>query len=268
MSTRQEIIAERRRRYEELKASGRAPTTLPGKSALPAASPDPAAVLHRETIPGGWYWSSALKAGEVLRLQTGDRPSCVSLFAWRAADPSERLNTVDTVKVQWTSSVTMGRVIFSDTGRVIFSVVEDSCACHDALVGGSTPASNARRFTGGPYRNTRDNFVLAAQKLGLGARDVGACISFFAPVRVDEDGRFHWHEERLTGGDYVDLRAEMDLLVALSNCPHPLDPSHTYAPAAIDVYRLRAKPATADDLCRTASDEARRGFENNAELAL
>ena len=268
MQTKEDMIAGYRARYDELKAGGRAPKRMPPPSARPAPPVEDAAVIHRETIPGGWYWTTALRNGEILRLQTGAQPSCVSLLAWRATDPSERLNVADTVKVQWTSALTKGRVIFSDMGRVMLSIVEDSCACHDALVGGSTPRSNARRYGEGDHRNTRDNFVLAAQKLGLGVRDVPPCISLFAPVRVDGQGGFLWHDERRTGGDYVDLRAEMDLLVALSNCPHPLDPSPDYRPAAVDAIRFSGSPIEADDLCRTATDEARRGFENNDALAL
>jgi uncharacterized protein YcgI (DUF1989 family) len=117
-------------------------------------------------------------------------------------------------------------------------------------------------------RNTRDNFVLAAQKLGMGPRDVATCLTFFAPVRVDGDGRFVWHEAKRAAGDYVDLRAEMDLLVALSNCPHPLDPASGEPPASIEAIRMKGPAVAADDLCRTATDEARRGFVNNALAAL
>ena len=268
MPTKDDIIAERRRRYDELKSSGRAPKTLPGPSARPAPAADAARVLHCETIPGGWYWTTALHPGEVLRLETGERPSSVSLVAWRTAEPSERINFADTVKVQWTSALAKGRVIFSDMGRVMLSIVEDSCGSHDAIVGGSTPWSNARRYQDAGLRNTRDNFVLAAQKLGLSERDVPPCVTFFAPVRVDEAGAFRWHADRRSARDYVDLRAEMEIIVAVSNCPHPLDPALEYAPAPIQALRLKAAPIADDDLCRTATDEARRGFDNIAALAL
>lgn len=266
MPTKEDAIAAYRARYEALKAGGQAPKSLPGPSARPAAPIREVDLIHAETIPGGWYWTTALRTGELLRLQTGGRASCVSLLAWRADDTSERLNVADTIKVQWTSAMTRGRVIFSDMGRVMLSIVEDSCAFHDALVGGSSSRSNQKRFGDPAPRNTRDNFLLAAQKLGLGARDVPPCMSFFSPVRVDGDGRFLWHEERRTGGDYVELRAEMDVLIALSNCPHPLDPAPTYAPASVEAIRFRGSTAGAGDLCRTATDEARRGFENNSAL--
>ncbi len=270
MSDEASVIAENRRRYEELKRAGQghAPRALPGPSPRGGVPIDEAAILHRETIPGGWYWTTALKAGEALRLALDHGPSSVALVAWSATDPSERLNYADTVKVQWTAALRKGRVLFSDMGRVMLSLVEDSCAAHDALMGGSNAASNAARYGDAPHRNTRDNLVLAALKCGLERRDIPACITFFAPVSVGPEGRLAWNEAGRAAGDFVDLRAEMDLIVALSNCPHPLDPAPDYAPNPVAVTRFRAPAPAADDLCRTATVEAVRGFENNAFAGL
>ncbi|WEK06220.1 MAG: DUF1989 domain-containing protein [Candidatus Devosia phytovorans] len=261
MSRTAEQIAADRARYEEHQRKGlqNAPKALPGASVLPAASTaDP---IHVETIPAGWYWSTTLKAGETIRIAQDAGPSAVSLIAWSLADTSERLNLPDTVKVQWTTAVEKGRVLFSDMGRVMFSVTEAASTAHDALVGGSTAASNAARYLG-EYRNTRDNFVIVASKLGLDRRDIPSAITFFAPVRVDGDGALGWREELRVEGDYVELRAEMDLTLALSNCPHPLDPAPVYGANPVTVTRFRLPVAT-DDLCRTATAEAVRGFENN-----
>jgi urea carboxylase-associated protein 2 len=262
MSRTPDQIAADRARYEEHQRKGlqNAPRALPGPSAIPAAPI--AAPIHVETIPGGWYWSTTLKAGDTIRIAQDHGPSAVSLIAWSSADPSERLNLPDTVKVQWTTAIARGRVLFTDMGRVLFSVTEAASTAHDALVGGSTAASNAARYAG-DQRNTRDNFILVAGKLGLDRRDIPSALTLFAPVRVDAEGNFIWRDELRVAGDYVELRAEMDLIIALSNCPHPLDPSPDYAPQPVTVTRFRA-PVAADDLCRTATAEAVRGFENNA----
>ncbi|MGY2047148.1 urea amidolyase associated protein UAAP1 [Methylobacterium sp. JK268] len=263
-------IAENRRRYEALKeaAQGHAARALPPPSQRGEVPIDPSAVVHREIIPGGWYWTTRLRRGEALRLALDHGPSCVALVAWNEADTTERLNIADTVKVQWSAALSKGRVLFSDMGRVMLSLVEDSCAAHDALAGGSNAATNAARYPGGPHRNTRDNLVLAAAKHGLDRRDVPACLSVFAPVRVGPEGRLAWSTAGRRTGDFVDLRAEMDLIVALSNCPHPLDPAPDYAPNPIAAVRFRAAAPAADDLCRTATIEAVRGFENNAAAGL
>jgi uncharacterized protein len=262
MSRTPDQIAADRARYEEHQRRGlqNAPRALPGPSAVPAAPiADP---IHIETIPGGWYWSTSLKTGDTIRIAQDQGPSAVSMIAWSAADTSERLNLPDTVKVQWTTAIAKGRVLFTDMGRVLFSVTEAASTAHDALVGGSTAASNTANYDG-DHRNTRDNFILVAGKLGLERRDIPSAMTFFAPVRVDADGKFAWREDLRVPGDYVDLRAEMDLIVALSNCPHPLDPSPAYAPNPVTVTRSRL-PVAVDELCRTATAEAVRGFENNA----
>lgn len=265
--TRQ-FIEENRRRYEALKAAGQkhAPKALPGPTARDGAPIPEGAILHKETIPGGWYCTVELKKGEALRLSLAHGEAAIALVAWSARDKSERLNYADTVKVQWTAALSKGRVIFSDMGRVMFSIMEDTSGFHDALVGGSTAASNRARFGDKVLRNTRDNFILAAGKLGFDRRDIPPALSFFAPVRTDEKGGFHWLSGKRQPGDFVDLRAEMDLLVALSNCPHPLDPAATYAPPAVEIIRFSAPVPGPDDLCRTATIEAVRGFQNTDVL--
>jgi hypothetical protein len=264
-----EEIAANRARYEEHQRKGLeyAPKALPEKSAKPAPELSVDQVLHRETVPGGWYWSTRVRKNEILRVSLDHGFSTVTLVAWKADEPSERLNLPDTVKVQWTTGLGKGRVILSDMGTVMFSITEDSCAAHDCLMGGSTASSNARKYAGAngaEIRNTRDNLVKLTTKLGLDRRDIPAALALFAPVRVDDDGRFVWKPELVEDGDYVDLRAEMDMLVGFSNCPHPLDPSPVYAPNPVTITRIAASEPAADDLCRTATAEAVRGFENNA----
>jgi urea carboxylase-associated protein 2 len=264
-----EDIAANRARYEEHQRKGLefAPKALPGNSAKPAPQLAADQVLHREVIPGGWYWSTRVRKNETLRVSLDHGFSTVTMVAWNADEPSERLNLPDTVKVQWTTGLGKGRVIFSDMGTVMFSITEDSCAAHDCLMGGSTAASNARKYAGAngaDIRNTRDNIVKLTTKLGLDRRDIPAALALFAPVRVDADGRFVWKPEMVEQGDYVDLRTEMDMLVGFSNCPHPLDPSPVYAPNPVTITRIAAIEPAADDLCRTATAEAVRGFENNA----
>lgn len=259
-------IAANSARYEEHKKKGLefAPKALPERSALPASAIDNGAIIHREVIPGGWYWSTLLRRGEALRIDQGEGGSTVALVAWNAADTSERLNLVDTAKIQWTTALGKGRVLFSDMGRVMFSLVEDSSGAHDCLMGGSTAATNARKYPGEKTRNTRDNLILLAGKLGLERRDIAGMINLFAPVSIDESGSFHWRTKRSNSGDYAELRAEMDMLVGFSNCPHPLDPDPVYAPQPVTIIRFQAPSPQPGDLARTATAEAIRGFENNA----
>lgn len=251
-----------RARYAQLQAVAQGVTSL----ALPPPSarglPLPAdSVLHTERLPGGWYWTLRLHQGEGLRIANPSGTCTVSMVAWSVADPSERLNTADTIKLQWSAGLRKGRLLLTDMGRVAFSIVEDSSAAHDTVVGPTTAGSAAAAFGPGAWRNTRDNFLAAAAKLGLSRRDVPACVSFFAPVGVDAGGGFVWHGERRQPGDFVDLRAEMDLWIVLSNAGHPLDPSPQADPAAVDLTSFRAPAPGPGDACRQAGAEAQRAFE-------
>lgn len=261
-------LAARRARYEEHQRKGLefAPKALPPASALPAEAIDPHSIIHRETIPGGWYWSTKVLRGEALRVEQGEGNSSVATIAWNANDTTERINLVDTAKVQWSTILSKGRVIFSDMGRVMFSLIEDSLGAHDCLMGGSTAISNAEKYPNQKTRNTRDNLVLVAGKLGLERRDIPAVLTLFAPTNLSDAGAFQWRSNLSNAAHYCDLRAEMDMLVGFSNCPHPLDPNPIYAPKPVSITRFRASTPKADDLARTATAEAIRGFENNALL--
>jgi uncharacterized protein len=260
--TKQELAAINRRRYEELRAAGQelTPKGLPDPTALDGAPIPPDAVMHQEQVPPGWYLTLCLRRGEALRIIDDSGRSSVSLLAWRDEDTSERINCADTIKVQWSAAVSKGRVILSDMGRVMLSLIEDTSGAHDLLIGGSTPASTLAAF-GETRRNTQENFLAAASKIGLDVRDIPPCITLFAPVSLDPAGRFSWKETKKRPGDFVDLRAEMNLIVVASNCAHPLDPARPDALGwPVTLVKYRAPPAAEDDLCRTASPEAARAF--------
>lgn len=257
-----EAIAADRARYEEHQRKGlnAAPRALPEPSPLPAPALAADRVLDTRAVPGGWYDVLRLAQGQSLRITAGGLGGSLSIAAWAAADTTERQNLPDTCKVQWTTDLRKGRVVFSDMGRVLFSITEDSSGAHDALSGGSP----ARAPFTPALRSTRENMLLAVAKLGLTKRDLPALLTFFAPVRVDAAGRFFWNPALLSGRDWLEIRAEADLRIAVSNDRHPLDPCPGAEVPAVTLTRLAACPIAPDDLCRTATAEAIRGFENNA----
>jgi uncharacterized protein len=259
--TKQDIAEANRQRYEALRAAGQelTPKGLPEATALDGAPIAPDAVISREQVPAGWYATLRLRRGEALRIVDDSGRSSVSLISWREEDASERINCADTVKVQWSAAISKGRVILSDMGRVLLSLVEDTSGAHDLLVGGSTPGSTLDAF-GILSRNTQENFLAAAAKIGLGLRDIPPCMTFFAPVSVNAEGRFLWNSGQKRAGDFVDLRAEMNLALVLSNCAHPLDPARPAATGPITLIRHRAPPPAHDDPCRTTSPEIVRAF--------
>lgn len=245
-----------RERYLALQANARArASALPDLTVPPVIAPD--VVITRETIPPGWYAPLRLRRGEALHIENPEGTPGTSIFFWNADDPSERYNAGDTVKLQWTTLLAGGRVLFSDMGRVLAAIIADSGAGCDPILGSSTPA------TAGGARNGRDNLRNAAAKFGLSRRDVGPSLTLFAPMRVDDTGN-----PRLVGlpppGSFTTIRAEMNLLVAVSNTPHPLAAPEATGP--ILLTRFPAPPPGADDPCRTFTEEAARGYENTDPL--
>lgn len=250
-----------RRRYAKLKAQAR---TNQRPSARHLECPAVVTgVLAQEILPAGWYWTRRLSRGQILRLTNTQATHGVSLLLWNAHDTTERYNAGDTVKVQWTARISRGRLLLSDMGRVLASVVGDTCGFHDAVAGGSTRALDDAKYGPDPVRrNSVENFLLAAGKHGMDARDVGPCITFFAPVVTDEEGKFGWQDNALAPGQHIDLRLEMDVIVVVSNCPHPLSPQMDWTCEPVEVQVWKAPSPGADDFCRTATEEAVRAFEN------
>jgi urea carboxylase-associated protein 2 len=248
--------AEYRARYEALQEAARARAATP--ASIPATTPlDLHAVAKTESIPAGCYVAIRLKRFDVIRITN---PACTpgaALFMWNADEPSERYNAGDTVKLQWTTNLTTGRVLFSDMGRVLASITADTGAGHDSIIGPNTPAQ------AGIGRNGRDNLRLAAAKFGLTRRDLAPSLSLFSKIATDDEGRFYYHGAPPAGA-MVELRAEQNLLVALSNTPHALSPLQE-ATGPIE-FTIAHGPPVADDLCRNFTPEAVRGFINTDGL--
>ncbi|HKQ70484.1 MAG TPA: urea amidolyase associated protein UAAP1, partial [Polyangiaceae bacterium] len=182
-------------------------------------SPDP--VVRRESLRGGAAWSRRLGKDQVLRIVDSSGSACVSALFYNAHDPLERYNMADTLKAQFTAFLTKGRVLYSDMGRVLGSIVEDTCGWHDTIGGAGDAASLSAKVGEGSYqelrndfhRNARDNFIVELSKHGLGKRDIVANVNFFVAVVVDATGNLAWRASNSRPGAKVEIRFEMDTLV-------------------------------------------------------
>ncbi|NGO74189.1 urea carboxylase-associated family protein [Streptomyces sp. YC504] len=225
-------------------------------------------LVWAETVAGGNYTHKVLARGTELRLTDLRGDACAHLLLHVADRPWERLNTADTVKVQWNAYLGEGRLLLSDQGRVLASVVTDTSGRHDALCGTSTLVRNTERYGDGSPQSAspagRELLKLAALKNGLEPRDLPPSLSFFQGVSVDEDGALDF-----TGsagpGTSVTLRAEQDLTVLIANVPHPLDPRTDYTSSPLEVLAWRAAPTRRGDPLWDATPEGRRAFLNTAE---
>jgi urea carboxylase-associated protein 2 len=246
-----------------------APVTIPSTAATDL--PDgvgAGTVVWDEVVEVGGYASRSLPRGAVLRLTDVDGDGCLQLLVHDAANPAERLNVADTVKVQWQAYLGPGALLLSDMGRVLMTLVADTSARHDCICGGSTPAANRARYgdgsPSGPTPAARDLLLLGAMKLGLARADVGPSVTFFKRAEVAADGALHL-DGAPAPGRFVDLRADTPVLVSLANTPHPLDDRAAYTGSSVRVTAwLGAHPDP--DPFRTSSPERERAFLNADEL--
>lgn len=226
------------------------------------------AMLWDETIAPGGYAAKRLDRGARLRLVDLEGDACVSMLLFNAERPVERLNVADTLKVQWNAYLGAGKLLLSDMGKVLMSVLEDKSGTHDAFCGASNAASNAAKYgdgdNWGPHPNARDRFLLAAAKFGLGRKDVHPCINWFKGVTILPDGATRLVSARAQGQS-VTLRAEMDVVVILANCPHVLDPRRDYVVSPVRALAWRGPVTLADDPIRKATPEGLRAFLNVEE---
>jgi len=226
------------------------------------------AILLEEPLRGGQMWSRVLRRGQTLTLIDVEGGAAIAALFFNADKPLERYNMPDTLKAQHVARLTAGAVLYSDMGRVLCSIVRDTAGWHDTITGHMTAEMSQRKYGVGSYqqlrndfyRNTRDNFLIELGKHGLGKRDIHPNVNFFVKVTADPDGFLTFATDAARPGSEVTLRAEMNVLVVLSNTPHPLEPGTRYAPKPALLRLAAGEPAGVDDPCRHACPENERGF--------
>lgn len=227
-------------------------------------------VIFNEMLVGGSHWSGVVRRGTTLRMTDLEGNANASAIFYNMEEKLERYNMADTLKGQHTACLTRGHVCYSDMGRVLCSITEDTCGWHDTICGVSDAAMVAAKYGELPYqqghndyyKNGYDSLINELGKYGMGKRDIVPNINFFSKVIVDEEGRMCFVADNSRAGDYIDLRFEMDALVVLSTCQHPLDPSAVYKPGPVELQARVTGAAPADDICRLSCPENERAFIN------
>ncbi len=230
--------------------------------------------LWEETLPGGAHGSFVMKRGSALRITDIEGDANLSTLLYSQEEPLERYNMADTLKAQHTAHLTCGFVCYSDMGRVLASIIEDSCGWHDTISGMSNAALVEKKYGAATYqqqrndmhRNARDSMLIELGKFGLGKRDIVPNLNFFSKVSADEAGDLHFHTHHSRAGDYVELRFEMNVLVVVSTCQHPLDPNPQYAPKPVLLQSWQCGTPGTNDYCRNHRPENMRGFYNTELL--
>ena len=236
---------------------------MPSEASSPTAS-----VVLEEALRAGQSWSRVLKRGQILKLVDVEGGASVAALFFNAEQYLERYNMPDTLKAQHIARLTAGNSLFSDMGHVLVSILSDTAGWHDTITGHMTAELSLAKFGAGTYqklrneffRNTRDNFLIELGKYGLTKRDLHANVNFFCKVVADAQGKLAFSRSASRSGSAVELRADMNVLVVLSNTPHPLDPGTAYAPKPAALSIRNGRIAAPNDGCRTACPESERAF--------
>jgi urea carboxylase-associated protein 2 len=225
-------------------------------------------LLFEDVVREGATWSHVLKRGTALRITDTTGGANVGALFYNWENTAERYNMPDTLKAQHIARLTRGYVLYSDMGRVLCSIIDDTLGWHDPLSGCGNAAQARARYGDVRYhearndyvKNAYDGFVIELAKYGMTARDLPAPVNFFSRVVVNEIGAMAFVPGHSQAGDAVELRAEMNVLVILNTCQHPLDSNPRYEPKPVALSVRRVPPPGPDDPCRTSRPENGRGF--------
>ncbi len=188
-------------------------------------------------LPAGEGWLHEIKRGEVLRILDLEGNQAVDTLFYNADNPEERYSAADTIREQGSVYLTTGSRLLSTEGRPLLTITADTCGRHDTLGGACSAESNTTRYALDKQymHNCRDTFlrVLANADRGLEKRDLTSNINFFMNVPVTPEGRLTFEDGVSGAGKYVEMRAEMDVLCLISNCPQLNNPCNAYNPTPV-----------------------------------
>ena len=208
---------------------------------LIASRLDPNLAVVDEICPAGEPWVKLVKKGQVFRIVDLEGNQAVDTLFYNAAHALERYSATDTIRRQHRLYLTTGSKLHSNFGNVMLTIVADTCGRHDTLGGACAAESNTVRYAleKYPMHSCRDNFLHAlaheplCEQLGMSTRDLSSNINFFMNVPVTEDGGLKLVDGVSAPGKYVEMRAEMDVVVLISNCPQLNNPCNAYSPTPI-----------------------------------
>jgi len=228
-------------------------------------------LVTTDVLPGGKHWSFVMRRHNRLRLTDVEGGANVGMLFYNLVNLAERYNMPDTLKGQHTFKLTRGHCLYSDMGRIFCSITEDSTGWHDTVCGNSNRALVARRWGESSYQvdrndwqqNGHDSLLVEAAKYGMGRRDLAANVNWFSKVAIDGKGQMAFDPAGSFAGAEIELRFEMDTLVLLHTCPHPLNPSPTYPRKSVRYGFLEGDKPSANDPAVMSAPENGRGFENN-----
>lgn len=201
----------------------------------------PGTVILDDTVAARASWSVVVAAGDVLTIVDLEGNQAVDCLLYSAADTTVRYSAPETIRRQGRIVLTTGSVLRADTGAALMTVVGDEVGVHDTLGGACSKESNTLRY--GQHTRAQhgclENFLAEGARRGLGARDVASNINWFMNVPVDPDGALGIVDGLSAPGKRIALRAEIDTLVLVSNCPQINNPCNAFNPTPVRMIVTR-----------------------------
>jgi len=195
--------------------------------------------VYREVVPAGEPWIRVIHRGQFFRIVDLEGNQAADTLFYNAHDYSDRYSAQDTIRAQQNVYLTTGTRLISSGGNVLLTIVADTCGRHDTLGGACATESNMVRYAiEKRYMHAcRQSFVKAAIQWGRGLskRDLTSNINFFMNVVVTPEGGLTFEDGVSGPGKYVEMRAEMDVLAIISNCPQLNNPCNGYNPTPVEV---------------------------------
>ncbi|SEP19082.1 urea amidolyase associated protein UAAP2 [Aquisalimonas asiatica] len=201
---------------------------------------NPDNAVLRQVVPAGEPWMGEVRKGQTLRILDLEGNQAADTLFYSLADPQgEKYSAIDTVRGQGNVYLTTGSQLRSNEGNVMLTITADTCGRHDTLGGACSAESNQMRYAldKKPMHSCRDNYLHAIQECGYGLtkRDIVHNINFFMNVPLTPEGGLTFEDGISAPGKYVEMRAEMDVIVLVSNCPQLNNPCNAYNPTPIEM---------------------------------
>jgi urea carboxylase-associated protein 1 len=215
------------------------PSTSPaGMPPVAESALDSACAVRNEIVAAGEPWLARISNGQVLRIVDLDGNQAVDTLFFNARDPQEHYSLTHTIQKQRALYLGLGTTLMSSEGNPMLTIVADTCGRHDTLGGACSCESNMVRYALGKrfMHNCRDNFMAAIANDPEGSltkADISSNINFFMNVPVTAEGSLTFADGISGPGKYVELKAHMDLIVLLSNCPQLNNPCNAYNPTPV-----------------------------------
>jgi len=227
-------------------------------------------LIYEVNLTGAGMWSKIVSRGKVLKLTDLEGGANVGMMLYNANERTERYSMPDTLKGQQVFYLRQGICLHTDMGRLIGSIVEDSVGWHDAVCG-TSDAGEVRAKYGELtyqdahndwYRSGKECFLIELAKWGMGEKDWMPNVNFFSKIVTDDGGALNYVPENSQAGDSISIRLEMDSLVVMNTCQHPLSPGGEYIskPVLLEVFEIQ--DVGDDDECLNSHPENKRAFRN------